>query len=533
MKTFRFSCIMLGAMLLLTSCFNSKSGKSTTTGWNYNDSKWGGYEVSSATEQAPAPGLVFIEGGSFVMGHVTEDDRYKWDNIAHTITVSSFYIDECEVSNVAYGEFEYWMNRAYGEEYPDMVKAIRPDTACWRDKLAWRESFVDHYYRGPSYADYPVVGVSWEQANQFCRWRTDRVNEKILVDRGIILLDQENVSSNAFQTDVYLAGQYQGDAGKNAPKSLDPAMAGEDRFVGENDGILYPYYRLPTEAEWEFAALGMIGNTYDERIVEHKTYPWAGQALRSANKKYYGQFLANFKRTRGDAMGVAGNLNDGWDYTCPVKWYFPNDYGLYNMAGNVSEWCMDVYRKVVNPMGGDEIDPFRGNIYRTFELDEDGTVVIDDAGQVVYKDVDNDFNRRNYRQANNVNYLDGDKNSNIDQQNWTARREAAGGESEEGDEEYESEYEEEEEEGTTGDDRPQLTGEDANTNLMYARRLEDAQAPVTTLVNNKVRVVKGGSWNDRAYYLQASTRRFYDQDKGTSWIGFRCAMDRLGSRTAK
>ena len=277
----------------------------------------------------------------------------------------------------------------------------------------------------------------------------------------------------------------------------------------------------------------MIGNTYDERIVEHKTYPWAGQALRSANKKYYGQFLANFKRTRGDAMGVAGNLNDGWDYTCPVKWYFPNDYGLYNMAGNVSEWCMDVYRKVVNPMGGDEIDPFRGNIYRTFELDEDGTVVIDDAGQVVYKDVDNDFNRRNYRQANNVNYLDGDKNSNIDQQNWTARREAAGGESEEGEEEYESEYEEEEEEGTTGDDRPQLTGEDANTNLMYARRLEDAQAPVTTLVNNKVRVVKGGSWNDRAYYLQASTRRFYDQDKGTSWIGFRCAMDRLGSRTAK
>ena len=526
MKILKFSCLAVAALMLLASC--NKAGRSTVTGWNYNDPKWGGFEVASASEQGTAPGLVFIEGGSFVMGRVGEDPRYKWDNPAHTVTVSSFYIDETEVSNRHYREFVYWMNRAYGEEYPEKVRAIYPDTAAWRDRLAWRESFVEHYFQSPSYDEYPVVGVTWEQASAFCVWRTDRLNEKILVDRGIIALDQENLGTTAFQTDVYLAGKFEGET-RGGLENYDPAAGGEERAVRRTDGILYPYYRLPTEAEWEFAALGLIGNTYDERVVEHKVYPWAGQSLRSANKKYYGQFLANFKRSRGDAMGVAGNLNDGWDYTCPVKWYFPNDYGLYNMAGNVSEWCMDVYRKVISPVGADDVDPFRGNIYMTYEVDEDGEVMVGEDGQIVRKEVDPDFNRRNYRQANNVNYLDGDRASNLSADNWLEKKANA----EEGEEEdsYSEEGEEGEGEETTNNG-PVLTGEDLNTNLMYTREAVD-KSTISSLVNNKVRVVKGGSWNDRAYYLQASTRRYYDQNRSTSWIGFRCAMDRLGSRVVK
>lgn len=73
-----------------------------------------------------------------------------------------------------------------------------------------------------------------------------------------------------------------------------------------------------------------------------------------------------------------------------------------------------------------------------------------------------------------------------------------------------------------------MANPDSVTNMMYRRNTEPAK--VTSLMNNKVRVIKGGSWNDRAYWMQAGTRRFYDQDKSTSWIGFRCAMDRLGSR---
>ena len=525
MKIAKFTCVMVAALLVLASCGSGK-GKSATTGWNLNDPKWGGFDASSATEQPTAPGLVFIEGGSFVMGHVAQDDHYKWDNIAHTVTVSSFYMDECEVSNLAYREFVYWMQRAYGEEQPEMVAAIMPDTAAWRDRLAWREGFVDYYFQSPNYNDYPVVGVSWEQAQEFCRWRTDRVNEKVLVDRGILLLDQENIGTNAFRTDVYLAGRYDGETRKGLT-DLNPANGGEERQVRKSDGILYPYYRLPTEAEWEFAALGMIGNTYDERVTEHKSYPWAGQSLRSANKKYYGQFLANFKRTRGDAMGVAGNLNDGWDYTCPVKWYFPNDYGLYNMAGNVSEWCMDIFRKTVGQMRADDLDPYRGNVYLTPRLDEDNAVFVnEETGKIEYVEVAPDNNRRNYRQANHVNYLDGDRASLLE--NWKDSEEAAA--DEEAEEEGDSEFADEEEGEEVGD--APLTGEDGWTNNMY-RRQTDSQKdnPTSSLVNNKVRVVKGGSWRDRAYYLQSSTRRYYDQDKSTSWIGFRCAMDRLGSRT--
>jgi len=516
MKILKIASLVVVSALVLASCSKQKSA---TTGWNYNDSEWGGFEISSENEQITAPGLVFIEGGSFTMGRLSDDARFEWNNVPHTVSVSSFYMDETEVTNVAYREFVYWMNRAYGEEYPERVRAIYPDTNAWRDKLAWREGFVDFYFQSPIYDQYPVVGVTWEQASQYCIWRTDRVNEKILIDRGIIVLDQTELrGETAFQTDVYLAGQYRGES-KHELANLDPAAGGEPRQVLRTDGILIPYYRLPTEAEWEYAALGLIGNTYDERIIEHKTYPWAGTSVRSANKKYYGQFLANFKRSRGDAMGIAGNLNDGWDYTAPVKWYFPNDYGLYHMAGNVSEWTKDVYRKEANPKGSDDMDPFRGNVYRTATVIDEEIAINDTTGGIIYRNVDDDLNRRNYRQADNINYLDGDYASNIydyaGNQALTA---------------WVTEADEDEDAGME-EEGNNLSNPDSVTNMMYRRVAKPND--VQSLMGNKVRVVKGGSWNDRAYWMQPGTRRFYDQDRSTSWIGFRCAMDRLGPRTQK
>ncbi len=520
MKIFKISFFVMAAVVLLASCGGRK--QSSTTGWALNNSEWGGFQKSSFTEQITGPGLVFIEGGSFQMGRVADDSRFQWNNLVHTVTVSSFYIDECEVSNLNYREFIYWMNRAYGEEFPQMVKKLMPDTNVWRERLSWRENYVDNYYQCAMFDDYPVVGVSWEQAQQFCKWRTDRVNEKILVDAGIIDLAQTELSgADAFQTDVYLAGAYKGE-GKGVP-DLDPAKGGESRNVRRSDGILLPNYRLPTEAEWEFAALGIVGNTYDERVVEHKTYPWAGQSVRSANKKYYGQFLANFKRSRGDAMGVAGNLNDGWEYTAPVKWYFPNDYGLYHMAGNVSEWCADVYRKDANPSGGEDLNPYRGNVYKYVAMGEDGEeVAVDEqTGNLVYQDVPDDMNRRNYRQADNVNYLDGDWASSIyDFTSSTAINESGWRRDQAGDEEAEEE--------TT-----YSRGNDETNSLMYRRVDSTSSDNVTTMINNRVRVVKGGSWKDRSYWMQCGTRRYYDQDLSTSWIGFRCAMDRMGSTTVR
>ncbi|MDD5696038.1 MAG: SUMF1/EgtB/PvdO family nonheme iron enzyme, partial [Bacteroidales bacterium] len=157
----------------------SKIGKketSNTTGWAYNDPKWGGFEVAEEIQQITGPGLVYIEGGSFVMGATQQDVLYDWDNIPRRVTVNSFYMDETEVANVDYLEYLYWLGRVFGADYPEVLRKALPDTLVWRDRLAFNEPFVTTYLRHPSYKNYPVVGVSWVQANDYCVWRTDRVN---------------------------------------------------------------------------------------------------------------------------------------------------------------------------------------------------------------------------------------------------------------------------------------------------------------------------------------------------------------------
>ena len=318
--------------VLSTSCSSNK--RSRTTGWEYNNPKNGGFEVSDYTEQLTGPGLILIEGGTYTMGATAETPFYNWDNMPRQVTVSSFYMDQTEVSNLDYREYIFWLNRIYGEDYPTVVQKALPDTLVWRDRLAYNEPLVQTYFRHPSYQNYPVVGVSWLQANDYALWRTDRVNENILIEAGILDYDPDQKNENNFNTEAYLAGQYEGLVNKGM-EDLDPNGTGT-RNVRFEDGLMLPNYRLPTEAEWEYAALGLIGNTLYNRVVERKEFPWNGDGVRTDEGKYYGSFVTNFKRGRGDYMGVAGDLNDGAAIPAPVGSYWPNDYGLYNMAGNVS-----------------------------------------------------------------------------------------------------------------------------------------------------------------------------------------------------
>jgi formylglycine-generating enzyme len=193
---------------LLASC-GKKTERSATTGWKYNDTKWGGFEKLNYEGQATGPNLVPIEGGTFVMGLTDQDVTYEWNNIARRVTVSSFYMDETEVRNTDYREYLYWLANTFGEQYPEVVRRALPDTLVWRDELAYNEPLVETYFRHPSYDDYPVVGVSWNQANEFCKWRTDRVNEMILVEKGIIDLTTDQKNENNFNTEAYLVGQYE------------------------------------------------------------------------------------------------------------------------------------------------------------------------------------------------------------------------------------------------------------------------------------------------------------------------------------
>jgi gliding motility-associated lipoprotein GldJ len=444
----------------------------------------GGFEVAQAREQITGPGLVLIEGGSFTMGANYENLTYEWDNIPRKVTVPSFYMDQAEVSNLAYLEYLYWLERVFGQDFPQVVRNARPDTLVWREKLAYNEPLVENYLRHPAYHDYPVVGVTWVQANDFCLWRTDRVNEMLLIQEGILDFDPDQRNADNFNTDAYLAGQYTGLV--NQPKeNLDPSSSGE-RGIKLMDGILLPKYRLPTEAEWEYAALGLVGNTLYERVVERRIYPWNGNYLRTDQKKYYGSFVANFKRTSGDYMGVSGNLNDGADLPAPVASYWPNDFGLYNMAGNVAEWTLDVYRPL-SPETVADYAPFRGNVFTKPATDADGFLREKDSlGRMPREEVtvDESLNRSNYRKADNINYADGDFQSNI-AADWLT-------------------------------DPGRNTTED-----MY-------EYGVTSLITDKSRVVKGGSWRDGPYFLSPGTRRYLDENIATNWVGFRCAMIRTG-----
>jgi formylglycine-generating enzyme len=497
------SLMLFAAGVAFSSCDKQYSG---ATAWEYNNPDNGGFEVHEYPGQETGPGLVFVEGGTFTMGRTEQDVTYDNNNAPRRVTVSSFYIDEVEARNVDYLEYLYWTDRVFVADYPEIYEGALPDTLVWRSKLAYNEPYVLYYLRHPAYRDYPVVGVNWLQACNFASWRSDRVNEFILIREGVLDWDPSATNDATFNTDHYLAGTkannpYVGNVLQNLP-NLNPTGS-EDRMVRIEDGILLPKYRLPTEAEWEYAAYGLIGNTIGERITDRKIYPWNGHATRNPDERYIGQMMGNFQRSNGDMMGTAGMLNDAADITAPVYSYWPNDYGLYNMGGNVSEWVLDVYRPLTLTEG-DDFRLYRGNVYRTQEEDPNspGTYYVEDQ---VVKDADSNIisipgairmrnvdlahrgdkldKRRNYSRADYINYNDGDATSSV----------------------YYAD-----------------TAGVSPNKLMY-------EYGATSLINNKAHVYKGGSWHDRAYWMAPGTRRFLDQQQATAWIGFRCAMDRVGS----
>lgn len=526
--------LVILSIFILASCSREQS---TSTGWDYNNRKQGGFEKMDKAEQIPGPGLMFVEGGRLTMGRVEEDVMYDWNNISKTVTISSFYIDETEVRNMDYVEYLHWIKRHYvnenspfftGTARPEIYTKALPDSLVWRDKLGENEMFLNNYLRHPAYREYPVVGVSWEQANDYCIWRTDRVNERILINTGLLMEvthpDREGVEV-AFTTDGYLHGsedylsnfvtEQQKDRIRNitALKSDD-----EGRYTNMEDGLLLPNYRLPTEAEWEHAALGYIGNNIGENHDNRKIYPWNGSGLRNDTKKNQGQIMANFKRGRGDNMGVAGSLNDDADITAPVRSYWPNDYGLFNMAGNVSEWVADVYRPITEQTTTADHRPFRGNVYKTHQIDQnagpgENPYIIDEQGHIKDTLVNSSDNiyRRNYKKANNVNFLDGDIESQMGTK-WNDNK---------------TEKSSQDTENVKIDKINNNTSKykdstfASNSNEMY-------DYGNTTLISDRTRVYKGGSWKDRAYWLNPGTRRFLDQSQSTDCIGFRCAMDRIG-----
>ena len=489
-KVTKIICLIVLSTIFFSSISCKKYSK--TTGWEYNTAENGGFELFPYVEQEIGPGLTFIEGGTFIMGNAEEDVMKDWNTIPRRVTISSFYMDECEISNQDWIDYLQWLKIVFVDaDLAVVYKNALPDENVWYDKLRYADKEQTYYFRHPGYRDYPVVGVSWLQVVNYAAWRTDRVNEITLVNHGYANWNQTPSPEGYFNTEAYLTYEsYEAESDKR----LQYISTGDYRNVKMEDGILLPSYRLPTEAEWEYAALGLVGNTLNERIIERRVYPWNGQHVRNSDNRTYGEMMGNMRRGRGDYMGVAGNLNDMADITAPVKSYWPNDYGLYNMAGNVAEWVMDIYRQA-DHSEVTELNAHRGNYYMTKKLLEDGEVEERDSigrvPMVPVSDFKND-RRRNYRQADNRNYLDGDWASLLEQDKWGEEPSAS------------------------------------STEQMYRKT-----PTVYSLISDNARVYKGGSWRDIYYWGSPATRRYLDEDESTDYIGFRCAMAHLGAPVRK
>ncbi len=358
MRNLYYTLYAVACMSVLASCgiLGKKNGKGKGSSLP-NDGQVHGVAPGGKYSLPKPPGMIYVPQGTFHMGPSDEDPAYAFSARNRSVSISGFWMDATEITNNEYRQFVQWVRDSVvarkmgyvkagsdGNEYVDWTKMkqmkwgdpkvmeqlsstdiilppddrifgkkeidptkiafhsevfdlkeaakrenagkarstfiVKKDVQIYPDTLAWirdfaysyNEPMTKRYFSHPAFGNYPVVGVNWKQANAFSEWRTHLLNS---------YLDSKKRSQ-------------------------------------ESD------FRLPTEAQWEYAARGGRSQSM---------FPWGNYYLR--NKK--GCLMANFKPGRGNYP------EDGGFYTVRADSYWPNDYGLYNMSGNVAEWTSSIY----------------------------------------------------------------------------------------------------------------------------------------------------------------------------------------------
>ncbi len=529
-------------------------------------------------------GMVFIAGGPYkkkganLIQSFTDRDTTLLTQLDFPVqvTLSGFYICDHEVSNAEYHEFTNWVRMraayeilagAYPEKYllkdgsinEDMAVdwsdtaiahhlflpddgnffrksqldtreliyngiAVYPDTLVWSELNLWdMNTFSQSYFWDASYNDYPVVGVNWEQANAYAKWRSDRLNEQILIDENVLskesyFVDMDSLVDSLLETNV--------------------------RFK------LLPGFRLPTHMEWMYAAT-------DKKVpfsTSYKTLKEDEKLFKSKLKEYrYEPVTALFtsENSGGDLKVSVYNANygavwdqhdqlvksygeDGGQITTPLKYYQPNDNGLYDMVGNVAEW---VQNKVLQPRFGSfiygqyklielcalfdtafltiietDITAFYKSLEPVESLEPVGYLKPPQVtDQIAFDTISN--NRPIILRSFNREKIAVEPNGKSYGPHWKLRRDLA---------ELKKQYANHVHKVYHKKDEAYLKGLLAKMKSCYEHDKE-----VYARMTNP-RVVKGGSWADPPIYLNPKTVTIKSQNASSARIGFRLVMDYMG-----